>query len=301
MGSKLYTRGERIFKWVSLVLLLVICVATLAPFVLILASSLTDETTLITYGYSFWPQKFSMDSYLYMWNQRKQIGRSYLTSLGITAVGTVVSLLFTTMLAYPMSRKDFKYSNQLSFFVFFTMLFNGGIVSSYIMWTQFFHIKNTYFALLLPNLLMNAMNIMLVRNYYKNSIPFELVEAAEIDGASELKTFWKIMVPLSVPVNVTVGLFTGLAYWNDWINGLYYLTRRSDLYSIQNVLNSMMNNVQFLKENTLDSGSAQITTQIPTSGVRMAIAVISVLPIMIIYPFFQKAFIKGIVIGSVKG
>ena len=110
MGSKLYTRGERIFKWVSLVLLLVICVATLAPFVLILASSLTDETTLITYGYSFWPQKFSMESYLYMWNQRKQIGRSYLTSLGITAVGTVVSLLFTTMLAYPMSRKDFKYS-----------------------------------------------------------------------------------------------------------------------------------------------------------------------------------------------
>ena len=212
MGSKLYTRGERIFKWVSLVLLLVICVATLAPFVLILASSLTDETTLITYGYSFWPKKFSMDSYLYMWNQRKQIGRSYLTSLGITAVGTVVSLLFTTMLAYPMSRKDFKYSNQLSFFVFFTMLFNGGIVSSYIMWTQIFHIKNTYFALLLPNLLMNAMNIMLVRNYYKNSIPFELVEAAEIDGASELKTFWKIMVPLSVPVNVTVGLFTGLAY-----------------------------------------------------------------------------------------
>ena len=117
MGSKLYTRGERIFKWVSLVLLLVICVATLAPFVLILASSLTDETTLITYGYSFWPQKFSMDSYLYMWNQRKQIGRSYLTSLGITAVGTVVSLLFTTMLAYPMSRKDFKYSNQLSLFL----------------------------------------------------------------------------------------------------------------------------------------------------------------------------------------
>lgn len=171
MGSKLYTRGERIFKWVSLVLLLVICVATLAPFVLILASSLTDETTLITYGYSFWPQKFSMDSYLYMWNQRKQIGRSYLTSLGITAVGTVVSLLFTTMLAYPMSRKDFKYSNQLSFFVFFTMLFNGGIVSSYIMWTQFFHIKNTYFALLLPNLLMNAMNIMLVRNYYKTASP----------------------------------------------------------------------------------------------------------------------------------
>ena len=112
----------------------------------------------------------------------------------------MVSLLFTTMLAYPMSRKDFKYSNQLSFFVFFTMLFNGGIVSSYIMWTQFFHIKNTYFALLLPNLLMNAMNIMLVRNYYKNSIPFELVEAAEIDGASKVKMFFSITVPQITPI-----------------------------------------------------------------------------------------------------
>ena len=218
MGSKLYTRGERIFKWVSLVLLLVICVATLAPFVLILASSLTDETTLITYGYSFWPQKFSMESYLYMWNQRKQIGRSYLTSLGITAVGTVVSLLFTTMLAYPMSRKDFKYSNQLSFFVFFTMLFNGGIVSSYIMWTQIFHIKNTYFALLLPNLLMNAMNIMLVRNYYKNSIPFELVEAAEIDGANAFDKFFRITMPCVAPVLVYQGIL-------NIINSFQYFTQ----------------------------------------------------------------------------
>lgn len=300
MGSKLYTRGERIFKWVSLVLLLVICVATLAPFVLILASSLTDETTLITYGYSFWPKKFSMDSYLYMWNQRKQIGRSYLTSLGITAVGTVVSLLFTTMLAYPMSRKDFKYSNQLSFFVFFTMLFNGGIVSSYIMWTQVFHIKNTYFALLLPNLLMNAMNIMLVRNYYKNSIPFELVEAAEIDGASELKTFWKIMVPLSVPVNVTVGLFTGLAYWNDWINALYYVDDPV-YYGIQNFLVRMMNNIQFLSSGSAAAMVGSGMASLPSTGIRMALAVVGVLPIVVVYPFLQKYLTKGVIMGAVKG
>ena len=275
MGSKLYTRGERIFKWVSLVLLLVICVATLAPFVLILASSLTDETTLITYGYSFWPQKFSMDSYLYMWNQRKQIGRSYLTSLGITAVGTVVSLLFT-------------------------MLFNGGIVSSYIMWTQFFHIKNTYFALLLPNLLMNAMNIMLVRNYYKNSIPFELVEAAEIDGASKLKTFWKIKVPLSVPVNVTVGLFTGLAYWNDWINALYYVDDPV-YYGIQNFLVRMMNNIQFLSSGNAAAMVGSGMASLPSTGIRMALAVVGVLPIVVIYPFLQKYLTKGVIMGAVKG
>ena len=298
MGSKLYTRGERIFKWVSLVLLLVICVATLAPFVLILASSLTDETTLITYGYSFWPQKFSMDSYLYMWNQRKQIGRSYLTSLGITAVGTVVSLLFTTMLAYPMSRKDFKYSNQLSFFVFFTMLFNGGIVSSYIMWTQIFHIKNTYFALLLPNLLMNAMNIMLVRNYYKNSIPFELVEAAEIDGASELKTFWKIMVPLSVPVNVTVGLFTGLAYWNDWYNCMLFINDNSK-WNLQYTLQTILNSSEAL--NRMASQTGMKVASLPAESMKMAMTVVAIGPIILLYPFLQKYFVKGVMIGSVKG
>ena len=129
----------------------------------------------------------------------------------------------------------------------------------------------------------------------------DILEAAEMDSCGELGMLFRIALPLSKPMLSTVALFSALAYWNDWINGLYYLTRRSDLYSIQNVLNSMMNNVQFLKENTLDAGSAQITTQIPTSGVRMAIAVISVVPIMIIYPFFQKAFIKGIVIGGVKG
>ena len=232
--------------------------------------------------------------------QRKQIGRSYLTSLGITAVGTVVSLLFTTMLAYPMSRKDFKYSNQLSFFVFFTMLFNGGIVSSYIMWTQIFHIKNTYFALLLPNLLMNAMNIMLVRNYYKNSIPFELVEAAEIDGASELKTFWKIMVPLSVPVNVTVGLFTGLAYWNDWINALYYVDDPV-YYGIQNFLVRMMNNIQFLSSGNAAAMVGSGMASLPSTGIRMALAVVGVLPIVVIYPFLQKYLTKGVIMGAVKG
>ena len=300
MGSKLYTRGERIFKWVSLVLLLVICVATLAPFVLILASSLTDETTLITYGYSFWPKKFSMDSYLYMWNQRKQIGRSYLTSLGITAVGTVVSLLFTTMLAYPMSRKDFKYSNQLSFFVFFTMLFNGGIVPSYIMWTGTFHIKDTIFAQLLPNFLLSAWNVMMIRTYFTTSIPDGLYEAAEIDGASQFTIFWKIVLPLGKPILVTMGTFAGLAYWNDWTNGLYYIVKNTGLYNVQNLLNQMVQNIQFLTQSSNSNVTAAAST-IPATGIQMAIAFVAILPIMLIFPSFQKYYAKGIALGAVKG
>jgi len=162
-------------------------------------------------------------------------------------------------------------------------------------------VGDSLLGLLLPNLALGAYNVILMRTYFTTNVPKDILEAAEMDSCSELGMLFRIAIPLSKPMLSTVALFSALAYWNDWINGLYYLTRRSDLYSIQNVLNSMMNNVQFLKENTLDASSAQITTQIPTSGVRMAIAVISVLPIMVIYPFFQKAFIKGIVIGGVKG
>ena len=163
------------------------------------------------------------------------------------------------------------------------------------------HVADSLAGLIFPNLAMSAYNIILMRTYFTTNIPQEILEAAEIDSCSEIGMLFRIALPLSKPMLSTVALFSALAYWNDWINGLYYLIRRSDLYSIQNVLNSMMNNVQFLKENTMDATSAQFTSQIPTQGVRMAIAVISVVPIMIIYPFFQKAFIKGIVIGGVKG
>lgn len=300
MKHDLLTRGEKAFRLFALIFLCVAAVVVLAPFVLILVSSLTDEQTLLTNGYSFLPAKWSLDSYLYMWNQRAQIGRSYLTSICITIVGTTISLMITTMLAYPMSRRDFKFQNQLSFFVFFTMLFSGGLVPSYFMWTQIFGIKNSYFALLLPNLLMNGMNVMLVRNYYKNSIPFEMIEAAEIDGANELTIFARIMVPLSLPVNVTVGLFTGLAYWNDWTNALYYVDDPK-YFGIQNFLVRMMNNIQFLSSGNASAMVGAGAVSLPSTGIRMALAVVGVLPIVIIYPFLAKYLTKGMVVGAVKG
>ena len=298
--SKLQSRDEIAFRTFSLVALTILTLLAFMPFLLIIVSSLTQEESLVSYGYSFLPKRWSVDSYIYMMQQAKVIFRAYLVSVGVTAVGTSVSLLVTSMLAYPMSRQDFKYRNVFAFFVFFTMLFTGGIVPSYMMWTRIFHINNSYFALLLPNYLVSAFNVLLVRNYYKNNVPAALIESAQIDGASELRTFFRIMLPLSIPVSVTIGLFTGLAYWNDWINALYYIDQ-PEYYGIQNLLIRMMNNIQFLAS----ARGSQLTTgkviSLPTNGIRMAMAVVGILPILVTFPFLQKYLIKGVIVGAIKG
>lgn len=229
-----------------------------------------------------------------------KVKEAYGISFFVTITGTLLSVLFTTTLAYPMSRKDFKFSKILTFLVFFTMLFNGGVVPSYMMWSQFFHLKNTIWALILPNYLITAFNIMLVKNYYQNSIPDALIEAAEIDGASELTIFWKIVFPLSTPVIATISLFTALKYWNDWVNALYYITK-PQLYGIQNLLLRIMDNIQFLKSGGAGEIAGAAMVDLPGTSVRMAMAVVGILPIILIYPFVQKYFIKGVVVGAVKG
>ena len=267
---------------------------------LIVIASFTDETALLRDGYSFLPAKFSLAAYVYMVQQGKIIFRAYGISLLVTCVGTVVSVLITAMIAYPMSRKNFRYRNVLAFFVFFTMLFNGGVVPSYMMWTQIFHIKNTIWALILPNYLCTAFNIFLVRNYYSNSIPDALIEAAQIDGAGELTIFFRIIMPLAVPTIATISLFTALTYWNDWVNALYYI-QKPQYYGIQNLLIRIMNNIQFLKSGAASVAVGAGAITLPSNAVRMSMAVIGILPIVIIYPFVQKYFVKGVVVGAVKG
>lgn len=290
---------EKKFRIGATVILAILSVITLLPIILIVIASFTDEQALISNGYSFFPKAFSLDAYYYIINQGTTILRAYGITTIVTVLGTLGSVIVTTTLAYPMSRKNFKYSNLLSFFVFFTMLFNGGIVSSYIMWSSIFHIKNTIWALILPNYFLTAFNVFLVRNYYANNIPDALIESAQIDGASEIRIFWKIIIPLSIPSVATISLFTALIYWNDWVNGLYYITNPK-YFGIQNLLIKIMNNVQFLKtgsSNLLGVGNIDL----PGTSVRMAMAVIGILPIVIIYPFIQKYFIKGVVVGAVKG
>ncbi len=286
------------FNRVATIILTVLVIVTLLPIVLLVIASFTQEQALIQDGYSFFPKAFSLDAYYYMVKQGVVIIRSYGISFLVTILGTVLSVLVTTTLAYPMSRKAFKYRNILSFFVFFTMLFNGGIVPSYIMWSRFFHIKNTIWALIIPNYLVTAFNVILVKNFYQNNVPDALVEAAQIDGASELRIFYKIMFPLSRPVVATISLFTGLCYWNDWTNGLYYVDNEK-LYSIQLLLMKIMNNIQALKANSALMGTGSV--ELPGTSVRMAMAFVGILPILIVYPFVQKYLVEGVVIGAVKG
>ena len=180
------------------------------------------------------------------------------------------------------------------------MLFNGGLVPTYIMYVKTFAIKNTIFGLIVPNLLCSAFLVMLVRNYFENSIPRDLYEAARIDGASEFQTFFRVALPLSTPILATIGLMMGLAYWNDWQNGLYYLSDQSaNLKTIQNILNDINTNIAYLASNSSVGGVS--LTDLPTQTARMAIAVVGILPILVIYPFFQKYFAKGITMGAVKG
>ena len=293
LQSKAFDRFASIFLGCLVVI-------TLLPIVLIVISSFTAEDALIQNGYSFWPQEWSLDAYYYMVKQGAVILRSYGVSIFVTVVGTLCSVLITTMLAYPMSRKSFKYRNVLSFFVFFTMLFNGGIVPAYIMWTQLFHIKNTIFALLIPNYLVNAFNVILVKNYYSNNVPDALLEAAQIDGASEMTIFRRIMLPLAVPAIATISLFTGLCYWNDWTNGLYYISNEK-LYSIQMLLMNIMNNIQALRANSTASLLGTGAVDLPGTAIRMAMAVIGILPILLVYPFVQNHLVRGVVVGAVKG
>jgi putative aldouronate transport system permease protein len=291
---------SKVFNRSATIILTLLVIIAMLPIALIVIASFTDESALIANGYSFAPAKWSLDAYYYMVKQGTIILRSYGVSFFVTVFGTSVSVLLTTMLAYPMSRKSFKYRNVLAFFVFFTMLFNGGIVPSYIMWTRFFHIKDTIWALIVPNYLISAFNVILVKNYFQNSVPDSLIEAAQIDGASEFKIFIRIMLPLAVPTVATISLFTGIAYWNDWTNGLYYINDEK-LFSIQQLLMKIMNNIQALRSNTNASLLGTGSVDLPSTSVRMAMAVIGILPIAAIYPFVQKYLVKGVVVGAVKG
>ena len=272
----------------------------LAPFVLLIIASLTDENVAMTYGYSYFPQKWSISAYQYIANQSARLGRAYLMTIIVTAVGTSVGVMITALLGYMLSNKDLPGRGLLNLYVVFTMLFNGGLVPTYIMYVKTFAIKNTIFGLIVPNLLCSAFLVMLVRNYFENSIPRDLYEAARIDGASEFQTFFRVALPLSTPILATIGLMMGLAYWNDWQNGLYYLSDQSaNLKTIQNILHDINTNIAYLASNSNASGVN--VASLPTQTARMAIAVVGILPILVIYPFFQKYFAKGITMGAVKG
>ena len=267
------------FQILANFILILFTIFVITPFILLIMSSFTEESTLIRNGYSFFPENFILGA----------------------VVGTAVNVMLSTMIAYPLSLEQLPGRRAITFYLFFTMLFSGGLVPSYLLYSNYFHIKNTIWALIVPNLLLSAMSVLLIRTYISTSIPSALFEAAKVDGAGEFTVFFKLVIPLSKPIIVTMGTFAGLGYWNDWTNGLYYLTD-TKYYSIQNLLNKMITDIQVLSSNSsMASQASSEMAKLPTVGVRMAIAVVAMLPIFVVFPFLQKYFQKGIALGAVKG
>lgn len=287
------------FRIFSNVLMILIGICSIAPFLLLIMSSVTDEQSLVSNGYSFFPKEYSLYAYKYLLADSTSMVRAYGISILVTAVGTVANLFLTTLYAYPLSRKDLPGRNIFAFYLFFTMLFSGGLVPSYIMWSRTFHINNTIFALVVPNLMLGAFNVIMMRTYFTTNIPDAVIEAARIDGAGEIRILYRIVLPMAMPILATIGLLVGLAYWNDWQNGLYYLTD-DRLFSVQVLLMDIQRNIDSLRRSASQGASVSLAN-LPSTGVRMAITVMGILPIMILYPFVQKYFVKGIAIGAVKG
>jgi putative aldouronate transport system permease protein len=296
------TRDERNFQIFAHVIMIILSLLAVVPFALLVISSFTDNDTLVANGYSFTPEKWSTYAYEYIFKTGNSVMHAYGISIVLTIVGTLAALVLTTLLAYALSKPDLPGRSIMLFLVFFTLLFNGGLVPTYMVYSNMLKLKNTFWALLVPGLMMNGFNVMLMKSYFCSSIPGEILDAAYIDGASEFQTFSKIALPLSKPIVATIGLFSGIAYWNDWMNGYIYLTKRTDLYSVQNLLNRMMQNIQYLSQNSAHIQDAGVgLASIPSVSVRMAMATVGVLPILISYPFIQGNFVKGITLGGVKG
>lgn len=289
--SKAFT----IFVHVLLVFLILCCIV---PFWLLIASSFTSEASLVKNGYSLIPKEFSLAAYKYLWTARGSIGRAYFMSVAISAVGVTGNVLMCILFAYPLSRRELPGRGVFSFLLFFTMLFNGGLVPTYLVYTNIVNVKDSFWGLVVPYLLFNPFLVIMMRTYFTSSIPNEVLEAARIDGASEVRCLTSVVVPMSKPIIATVALMTLITYWNNWTNGIYFLTTRTDLYGIQNYLNDVMNKAAFLQSHTTGAISVR---DIPNIGVRMAVAVVAVVPLLILYPFFQKYFVKGVTLGSVKG
>jgi len=283
-----------VFIHAVMILLVIIC---LYPFAIMFMSSVASESSIVKYGYNLIPKEFGFDAYDYLLKRPMLLIRSYGVTLISTAIGTVAGLFMSIFLAYGLSLRDLPARSVLAFVVFFTMLFSGGLVPTYIMWSQWFHIKNTIWALVVPRLMVNAFQVIVMRSYFQSNIPDEIKEAARIDGANELRILFQIVLPIAKPIIATIGLMIALNYWNDWMNGLYYVTD-SKLFSVQQLLNRILSDAQYLSQN---NDNVELTTTIPTNSLKMALATVGSLPLILLLPFFQKYYVKGMTIGAVKG
>ncbi len=277
------------------------CAACIIPFIFVIIISFSAEESIRTIGYSFAPVKWSTSAYEYVFQLGDQLWRSYFNSFFVTIVGTATSLLMTIMYSYALFRKDFKYRNFFTFFAFFTTLFGGGLVPTFMVCKQLLHLSNNYAALIVPALI-SPFNIIIMRTFFTSSIPTELIESASIDGSGEYRTLFRIIIPIAKPGIATVGLLTALSYWNEWFLAMLYI-KDPKYIPLQYLLMKMQNQADFLFKNASVIGveASKMLRDLPSASLRMALVVFIVVPIAFAYPFFQRYIISGLTIGSVKG
>ncbi|CAM4249525.1 putative aldouronate transport system permease protein [Paenibacillus endophyticus] len=293
------TKKFNLMNGVINVFLTVLCLMIALPFVLVVIISITSENSLVQNGYQFLPKEWSFEAYRIVFQKPDPLIKGYLVTILITVVGTVLSLLLTAMTAYPISRMDFRYNRPITFYIFFTMLFNGGLIPFYIMMTQYLHLKNSLLALILPTLL-SPFNIMIMKGFL-DKIGKEIIESAKVDGAKEFRIFFQIILPLATPALATLGLFISFGYWNEWFYALLFID--NDKYiPLQLLLVRILSQIEFLANSPLAQVADKLAyANFPTLSVRMAMAILAGGPMLIIFPFFQKYFVKGITVGSLKG
>lgn len=295
------TPNQKVGQTVLTICVLLFTIFCFAPVLLAFISAFTDEMTLTQEGFSFFPSKWSMDGMNSVLRYGKKLFTSYSVTIFVTVAGTLLGLLVMSMYAYSMSRRDFKLTKFLSIFLLIPMLFNGGQLSGYMVFSNYYHLKDSLLALILP-LCVTTMNVIILRTYISNSIPNELMEAAKIDGAGDYRTFFQITLPLLKPSLAAVGFMLATTYWNDWQNALLYIVD-DNKKPLQLLLINIQKNIEFLLNNANVPASvrAAMGGTIPQYSSTMSTVIVVIGPIMVVYPFFQKYFIKGLTVGSVKG
>lgn len=281
-------------------ILTILSLLSIIPFIFVIIISLTDENSLVMNGYRFIPEKWSLYAYRYIIEAGENILRSYGVTILVTVVGTLIGLFLTGTYAYALSRKTYAFRSFFTKVITIPMLFSGGMIANYLIVTKVLMLKDTVWALILP-LCMNSFNVIVLRTFFKTSIPDSVVESAKIDGASEWKLFFKIVIPMAMPGLATIGLFLTLGYWNDWFNAMMYIDGQNWI-PLQYLLIKIESSMDWLASNKAMMGvdGIQAAANLPKETIRMAIVVISTLPIIFAYPFFQRYFVNGLTIGAVK-
>lgn len=280
--------------------LLLFALMCIIPVIFVFMVSISSEASINANGYRLIPQSFSGSAYGFLWGERKTILSALWVSIRVTLLGTLIGLILTTTLGYVVSRPNYKLKGFFTYVYFIPMIFNGGMVANYVIISQALHLGDTVWALIMP-LAVSSFNVVICKTFFRNTIPDAIIESAKIDGASQLRIFTQIVIPISKPVIATIGLFLAFGYWNDWFQSSLYI-RSNSLISLQALLNGMIKNIEFLANNPSAGLSlAQYQNMMPKESVRMAIAIVIVVPIACVYPFFQKYFISGLTVGAVKG